>query len=139
VEDIIAMAERLGKAIAACPQAKALEDARKALNADEEATRLLKDYQEQAEKIARLEDENKPVEVEDKHRLSDLQGRLTALAVFKKFTMAQVEYVDLMRRVNDAIRQQIAPADQAAGQVTETPPAGGGGGQAAPGQAAGKA
>ena len=107
MEDIIAMAERLGKAISASPQAAALRQAQAAMRADETASKLLKDYQAQTEKIAQLEAEQKPVEVDDKHKLEDLHKKLVATDTFKKFTAAQVEYVDVMRRVNDAIRTQM--------------------------------
>ena len=60
------LAERLGKAIADSPQAAALRAARKAVNQQPELDKLLKDFQQQSERIARLEQENKPVEVEDK-------------------------------------------------------------------------
>jgi len=107
VEDIIAMAERLGKAISASPQAAALRQAQAALRADEAASKLLADYQAHREKVAALEAEQKPVEVEDKHRTEDLHRKLIGTETFKTFTAAQVEYVDVMRRVNDAIRAQM--------------------------------
>ena len=111
MEDITAMADRLGKAIADCPQAKALEQARKALRADAETMKVLQAHEEQARKIARLEAEQKPIEVEDKHKLEDLRGRLIAADAFKKYTAAQVEFVDLMRKVNQAIHKHLAPAE----------------------------
>ena len=106
------LAERLGKAIADSPQAAALRAARKAVNQQPELDKLLKDFQQQSERIARLEQENKPVEVEDKHKLQTLHEELVASDVFKKYTAAQVEYVDLMRKVNEAIGRQISDTEQ---------------------------
>ena len=111
MEDIIAMAERLGKAISASPQAASLRQAQAAMRADEAASKLLADFQAQTEKIARLEGEQKPVEVADKHKLEDLHKKLIATEAFKTLTAAQVEYVDVMRRVNDAIRAQMGGPD----------------------------
>jgi cell fate (sporulation/competence/biofilm development) regulator YlbF (YheA/YmcA/DUF963 family) len=108
VDAIIALAERLGKAISESPQAAGLRDARKALNAEPELRGLLEDYRKQADRIAQLEGDQKPVEVEDKHKLEQLQSKLFASEVFKKLTAAQVEYVDLMRKVNEALRAQLA-------------------------------
>jgi len=112
VTDCIELASRLGKAIADSPQAVALRAARAALNAEAELTSTLGEYQKQADKIAQLEREQKPVEVEDKHKLQELNDKLVASEVFKKFTAAQVEYVDLMRKVNDAIRRELAETEE---------------------------
>jgi cell fate (sporulation/competence/biofilm development) regulator YlbF (YheA/YmcA/DUF963 family) len=112
VTDCIELAARLGKAMADSPEAVALRAAREALNAEPELTRTLGEYQKQADKIARLEREQKPVEVEDKHKLQELNDDLVASDVFKKFTAAQVEYVDLMRKVNDAIRRELTETEE---------------------------
>lgn len=109
--DITELARQLGRAINSSPQAAGLRAARKALGDEPELDKLLKDYQGQAEKIAKLEEEKKPIEVEDKHKLQRLQDKLFASESFKKFTAAQVEYVDLMRRVNDALRRQLAETE----------------------------
>ena len=107
MEAIIAMATRLGKAIAESPQAKALRDAQGALDAHAEVKQLLTDFRAQSEKVARLQAEQKPIEVDDKHRLAELETKLVGEDVFKKFTAAQFEYVDLMRKVNDELRKHL--------------------------------
>ncbi|MCK4626406.1 MAG: YlbF family regulator, partial [Phycisphaerae bacterium] len=83
--DIIELAQRLGKAISESTQAANLRTAREKMSKQGEITQLLKDYQAQAEKVAKLEQENKPVEVDDKHNLQELHGKLVASDVFKKF------------------------------------------------------
>lgn len=112
MNDIIDLANRLGRAINDSPQAVTLRAAREEMNTHAEVTQLLKDFQTQADKIAKLEAEKKPIEVEDKHRLQDLQDKLVASETFKKFTAAQVEYVDLMRRVNGALREHIEQTEK---------------------------
>jgi cell fate (sporulation/competence/biofilm development) regulator YlbF (YheA/YmcA/DUF963 family) len=107
---IVELAERLGKAIADAPQTKALHDARKTLQADAETSNLLKEYNTHADKIAQLEQQNKPVEVADKHLMAELQGKLASSDTFKNFTAAQMEYIDLMRKVNTAIQQHMEKA-----------------------------
>jgi len=107
VEAIIQLAERLGKAIANSPQAMSLRTAREELDEQEDLSKMLTEFQEQAEKVARLERENKPIEVEDKRRLRELQDKLVASETFKRFTASQLEYVDLMRKVNEALRGQL--------------------------------
>ena len=118
MSQIISLAEQLGKDIAQSPQAVGLRAARAELNKQADLLQLLKDYQAQTEKIARAEHEGKPVEVGDKHKLADIHGRLVASEVFKRFTAAQVEYVDLMRRVNDELRHHLRDVEQGG---TQTP------------------
>ena len=108
MEEIIQMAERLGKAIAGSPQAAALREASEALSAEKDAAQMLEEYRQQAQKIAELEADQKPVEPDDKQRLNQLHEKLIATESFKKLTAAQVEYVDVMRKVNDAIREHLA-------------------------------
>ncbi len=104
---IIELANRLGKAIADSPQAAALREARQGLEDHPEVKELLRNFREQSTKIMQLEAEQKPVDVEDKHKLQDLQTKLVATEVFKKFTAAQVEYIDMMRQVNEAMQKQL--------------------------------
>ena len=106
-EAIVELARRLGKAIADSPASAALHAARKAVTEHPEAGRLFKEFQDQSLKIAKLESEEKPVEVDDKHKLRDLHEKLIATEEFKKYTAAQVEYADLMRQVSEAIQLEL--------------------------------
>ena len=108
MDAIIQLAERLGKAIADSPAATKLQEARKAMAGEADLTKTLDEYQKQSQKVAMLESENKPVEVADKHALRDLQDKLVSADAFKKFTAAQVDYVDLMRKVNEALQSQLS-------------------------------
>jgi len=112
MNDIADLAERLGKAIADSPQGSALREGRKVLQQDKDLSKLLEEFREQTQKIAKLETENKPVEVEDKHRFQELREKLTGCETFKKYTAAQVEYIDLMRKVNDALQKQLVETEE---------------------------
>ena len=112
MEEMIQLAKRLGKAIAASSEATGLREARKALQAEPELSKTLEEFQHQSEKIAQLEAENKPVEVDDKHKLRGLHEKLVASETFKKYTAAQVDYVDMMRKVNDALRGPLGETEK---------------------------
>ena len=111
MDRITELADRLGKEIAASPAAKELHLAREALHAETDLANTLKTFQDQTAKIAQIESEGKPVEVDDKHKLRDMHNKLVASATFKKFTAAQVAYVDMMRKVNEALQRQIGQAE----------------------------
>ena len=109
--DCIELAGQLGKALAASPQAAALRAARQAFELHPELARTLEEYQKQIDRISELESQNKPIEVADKQRLQELNGKLVSAEAFKKLTAAQVEYVDLMRKVNDRLRHELAETE----------------------------
>ncbi len=109
---IIELAGRLGKAIADSPAAAELNATRKAVGEHPEISKLYKEYQEQSFKVAKLESEEKPVEVADKHKLHELREKLIASAEFKKYTAAQVEYADLMRQVSEAIQSKLVDEEE---------------------------
>lgn len=109
---IIDMAQKLGKAIQESSQAATLRDARNELNKHQDVLDALQQYQDQFEKINKLEEEQKPIEVFDKRRLEDLHKQLVSNEIFKKFNAAQVEYVDLMQKVSSAMRKQLGETEQ---------------------------
>ena len=111
MEEILRLAERLGKAIADSTQAQKLRQVRASLAEKKDIEELLDQYRQQADKIARLQAENSPVEVDDKHKLEQLSDKLAASDVFKQFTAAQVDYIDLMRKVNEALSGQLADTE----------------------------
>jgi cell fate (sporulation/competence/biofilm development) regulator YlbF (YheA/YmcA/DUF963 family) len=112
MQEILDLTDRLGKAISSSPQAAALKAARQELDKDAASTTALKEYSAQADKMAALQQQNKPVEVDDKHKLEELHAKLAASETFKKFTAAQVEYVDLLRKVNEVLRKHLAGVEQ---------------------------
>lgn len=107
MSEIIDLAGKLGKAIADSSQVAALRAARKAVEAQPDVTRLMQDYNQQAQKVGQLADQNKPIEVEDKKKLEELHRNLIASDVFKKFQSAQVDYMDLMRQVSMAVHKPL--------------------------------
>jgi len=112
VNDIVQQAQGLGKSIASSSQAALLRKARQALHADEQAMKTLQEFETHSHKMMELEQAGKPVEVDDKHRLEQLQAKLVGMESFKKFSAAQVEYVDLMRQVSDAIRKELSATEE---------------------------
>lgn len=103
MDDIIADAAALGKKIAAHPKMKAFVAAVNALKADPDAEALLKRYQEKTYEIDAKASQGKPVEVDEKRELADLQRQVATNDKIKAMTRCQADYLDLMRHINDAI------------------------------------
>ena len=109
MEEIVNQAQRLGKLIAQHPRTRAMQQVSAAARADTDAQRLLDDHRRQAEHIRRLENEGKPIEVADKHKLADLEAKVAGNPLIMKLMKAQADYVELMQAVNSAIGSQLSP------------------------------
>jgi len=103
----IEMATRLGKALAQSPQATALVAAHKKLSNDTATKEILVAYQELAMKMARKEQSNQPINPDEKHKLQAINDKLVASELYKQYLNAQVNYADLMRKTNLAIRKEL--------------------------------
>lgn len=107
MDDLIAMAEKLGKQIAADARTMELKQAQKAVDQDEEAKKLVEAYRVQAERISELTRQNKPIEVVDKHKLRELEQQIGLNGKLKELTRRQVDFVDMMRKIKQAIDSQL--------------------------------
>jgi cell fate (sporulation/competence/biofilm development) regulator YlbF (YheA/YmcA/DUF963 family) len=82
--------------------------AQQAVKQDASANQLLHDYQAKMERIRRLEEEGKPIEVADKHQLRDLESGLAGHEMLKALMRAQADYLELMTQINREIDGPIA-------------------------------
>ncbi|MBN2377295.1 MAG: YlbF family regulator [Sedimentisphaerales bacterium] len=107
MKDLIEMAGLLGKKIAAHERCKLLAQAQEAVDADEAAGVLVREYHEQATKIQQLEAEGKPIEVADKHKLKELEEKISTNELLMELTKRQVDFVEMMHKVKEAIDKQM--------------------------------
>ncbi len=112
MEQLIEKAEQLGGALAEHERFKALMAARDAVTADEASGKLMAEYETQVQRIQDLTLANKPIEVDDKHKFADLEKRVAADERIKELTKAQMEFSELMNRMNRAIFGKIAPPEE---------------------------
>lgn len=114
MEEIITDAESLGKKIAAHPKMRAYFDAVQAVKADSETEALLKSYQDKSREIDTKAAQGKPVEVDEKRVLAELQGKVASNEKIKTLVRCEADYMDLMRRINDAIDRATAEVNRKA-------------------------
>ena len=107
MQDLLEQAKKLGQMIADDQRTKSLKDMQDNLDKDEDAKQLLQDYQQQMEKITELEQTGKPIEVEDKHKLRDIEEKMAVNETIKQITIKQVEFVNMMNKVKAEIDSQI--------------------------------
>ncbi len=112
MDELLRKAEDLGQSLAQHPRFKELIDARDAVREDADARTLMQDYEEQVRKIQKLTEAKQPIEVEDKHKLGELEQAISSNEKVKRLTQAQVNFSEMMGRVNRAIYEKIAPAEK---------------------------
>ena len=112
--EITEHAKRLGELIGTHPRYVTLRASDEAVRADKTATDALEAYNKAAVEIARKEAAAEPVEVAEKRELQRLHNAVAANETIKAFTLAQADYAELMRRMNDTIFRAISQGDQEA-------------------------
>lgn len=116
-QEILDDARKLGEKIAGHDVAKKLESALKALDGDQKAQRALNDYNRHLQSIAEKEQSGRPIEVEDKKKLRDLQNAVVSSPTLRDFQIAQMDYMDLLRKVDEAMTGEVdAPIPGGGGQ-----------------------
>ncbi len=124
-QEILKAATDLGKLIASHEAAKKVEGAIGKLQADVEAQRLLNDFNRAVQAVSEKEAQGKPIEVADKHKLQELQNKVVKNAVLRDFQLAQMDYLDLMRKVDEAMSGQPGGAAGGGGSGPDAGPVAG--------------
>jgi len=112
VQEIMSLAADLGKRIAAHERFLKLRAAETTVDADEDTRQLVRRMEEQRAKIAELEARQQPVEPAEKRKLQEMADAVHSNAKLQELARAQADYMELMERVNGAIRKALeAPED----------------------------
>ena len=119
-------AEKLGKMLVDHPAVKRYQQAQKAVAEDVEATRLLQQFDKTLEALSRQEQSGMPVTEAQQQQIQALQSRIVSHLKVKNLNMAQVEFMDILRKVNQTIQKPLAPqqGDEAAAAAPAGAPAG---------------
>ncbi len=107
MEQLVELARRLGKLMAAHERTVLMKKSQEAVNGDEEAKKLIEEYQRQAKKIHELERQNQPIEVDDKHKLRDIEQKISMNPNLQELTRRQVDFIEMTRKVKQAIDEQL--------------------------------
>jgi cell fate (sporulation/competence/biofilm development) regulator YlbF (YheA/YmcA/DUF963 family) len=103
MEKILEIAKQLGEALAEHPIGKRYNEAREALDADPAAKQLIQDYEKSAMQLSQKEQQGRPIEPEDKRKMASLQSQLAGNLAVKQWLQSQVDYMDLLRQVNEQV------------------------------------
>ncbi|CAN5395575.1 hypothetical protein BH09PLA1_BH09PLA1_31780 [soil metagenome] len=120
-ESILADADKLGQQVAQHPAIAKYRAAQKSVAEDPDASRLLRDFDRLLETLGRQEQSGMPVTDAQRTQLESLQSQIMTHIKVKNLNMAQLEFVDLLRKINQAIQ----------GKLVDLQPQGAGGQRAA--------
>jgi cell fate (sporulation/competence/biofilm development) regulator YlbF (YheA/YmcA/DUF963 family) len=113
-QQILDEAEKLSKLVADHPSLAKYKAAQKAVSEDADASRLLADFDRQIETLARQEQSGMPITDAQRHQLEALQSKIISHIKIKNLNLAQVEFIDLLRRINQTIQRPLADASGSA-------------------------
>jgi cell fate (sporulation/competence/biofilm development) regulator YlbF (YheA/YmcA/DUF963 family) len=125
---ILAEADKLGQLVAQHPAVERYKNAQKAVAEDPDANRTMAEFERQLETLARQEQTGMPVTDAQRQQLETLQSRIVSNVKVKNLNMAQVDFIDLLRKVNQTIQSKVVEA----GGMGGAGGAGGQGGRGAP-------
>lgn len=114
-QQIMDEAEKLGKMVAEHPAVAKYKQAHQAIMDDAEASRLLGDFDRQLETLLRQEQSGMSVTDAQRRQLETLQTQIASHIKIKALNLAQVEFVDLLRKVNQTIQRPLGADVAAAG------------------------
>lgn len=123
-QEILDQAAKLGELLAEHDAVKKMEAATKAFEADTASQRGFTDYQRFAQSLQQKAQQGAPIEVEDKRRLEELQQAVINNPLLANMQRAEMDYVDLLRKIDAAIVGSGGGVAQAAGPEGGAGPAG---------------
>lgn len=118
-QDILEQASKLGELIAEHDAMKKLESATQAFEADVNSQRAMADYQRFAQTLQQKAQSGGAIEVEDKRKLESLQQAVITNPLLANMQRAEMDYLDLLRKVDAAI---VGAGGAIAEATTQGPP-----------------
>jgi len=109
-QQILQEAEKLGLLLKDHPIIERYKSAQKAVTEDADASRLLAEFERQLEALGRQEQSGRPVTDAQRMALEGLQSKIVSHIKIKAFNLAQVEFVDLLRKISQTYQRPIADA-----------------------------
>lgn len=133
-EEIMKDAKALGEKLASHEAVKKAKEALERFEKDKDAQQVMQQFSQTLQTLAQKEASGQPIEVSEKKQLQTLQASMAHNLTMQQFQIAQMDYEDLLRKVDQEV---TGPATEAAGLQQEQAvggpapggsPLGGGGG-----------
>ena len=113
--DVMTQATHLGQLIGAHPAVQQYRELTRQLDLDITARNLVGQFEQLMETLSMKEQNMQPIEIAEKQQAERLQQSIALHPLLKKMMIAQAEYMDLMKKVQEHINQGVSkPAVEAA-------------------------
>jgi len=122
-DEILKAAGSLGALVASHPTGASYKETIRQLDLDVSAKSLLQQYEQLIETLSMKEAQMQPIEVSEKQQFERLQQSIMMSPMLKKFATVQGEYMELMRKVQEAINGGMSGSAPAAAAVEGAPAA----------------
>jgi cell fate (sporulation/competence/biofilm development) regulator YlbF (YheA/YmcA/DUF963 family) len=116
-QQILLAAEKLGQMLKDHPAVERFKSAQKAVSDDPDASRLLAEFERNLEALGRQEQQGRPPTDAQRLQLEALQSKIVSHIKIKNLNLAQMEFIDLLRKVSQTYQRPLAdtaPATAAA-------------------------
>ncbi len=110
MQQIMDEAEKLGRLVAQHPAIEGYRKAQRAIAEDPDASRSLAEFDRQLENLARQEQTGMGITDAQRQQLEALQARIVSNIKVKALNMAQVEFMDLLRKVTQTVQKPLTEA-----------------------------
>ncbi len=101
-------AEKLAQMVAEHPLVDRFRQAQQAVANDPETSRLTAEFDRQLQKLVQQQQSGLPVTDAQQQQLESLQSKIVSHIKIKALNLAQVDYVDLRRKIGQAIDRAVA-------------------------------
>jgi len=112
--EIMDLANKLGDLVAIHPAVQKYKDAQKSVAAAPEAGRMLADFEKELMNLSRQEQAGMAVSEPQQQKLQQLQARIVSNLRIKALNIAEVDFYDMLRKVNQAVLKQVGTPKEAA-------------------------
>jgi cell fate (sporulation/competence/biofilm development) regulator YlbF (YheA/YmcA/DUF963 family) len=107
-QQILDEATKLGDLVAQHPAVARYKSAQKSVAEDPDAGRLMAEFNRQLETMSRQEQSGMPVTDAQAQQLESLQNKIISHIKIKNLNMAQVDFIDLLRKINQTIQGRLS-------------------------------
>ena len=96
------------------PAVERFKSAQKSVADDADASRMLAEFERGLEALGRQEQQGRPATDAQKMQLEALQSKIVSHIKIKNLNLAQMEFVDLLRKISQTYQRPLADAPIAA-------------------------
>lgn len=107
-QQLLDEAAKLGQLVAQHPSIAKFKQAQRAIADDADASRLMAEFEKTIETIGRQEQSGLPATDAQRTALESIQSKIISNIKVKALNMAQMEFVDLLRKINQNIQGPLA-------------------------------